>query len=627
MTQTAPTADKDATFARYRRRDHANIESLQNSVIAEIARRAHVKYISENPDDENPRGFEMPPDVRHLISALQGVHGGGAVPFEEFSRDYLSIAAQLQFRGSEEARRSRVRARIKALDDWQFSVGAELLHIEPGGKIVTDPATGRAQIYPDGSPVRTKTVIIDYLKPRADEGVQRARLTPDGRLSPLWKEHPGKALEAQVDSVIESLPKLGTRAESGKVKTSKPLPVDVYEQRQEERIKGTIEKVAHEIELKGGDSALFVRKLAREVIKMAGSLAKTENVRHDLIALNRLEREETAATAYMCKSEAESGAAPGEEKLTRVEPKSAEDGEPDMLAWALAWAGQGVSVFPCHTVFDDVCTCPCNKDCTEDKHECGSECPRKGKHPVGSLAPNGVKDATTDEAKIRRWWGKMPHANIGLAMGGPLRLVAVDVDPRSGGSASLADLVEAHGGDWLDTFTQETGSFGNHFIYTLPEGVEVVKGNQKGKLGPGLDTKTEGGYLIGAPSMHASGRRYSVANNTYRLEAPPFLVEFLTAREPRVVIDFQEALDRARSYGVGSGEKWYEGERNDGLFSFGIGRWRHGWAQDATDLHAQLLDANASRCVPPLADSEVAKMAAHIAADYANLRGADEGAA
>jgi hypothetical protein len=302
---------------------------------------------------------------------------------------------------------------------------------------------------------------------------------------------------------------------------------------------------------------------------------------------------------------------PTAERITVSEADAEEEGL--MQAWALAYAEQGLPVFPVWPVFDYVCACPR-----------GSECENKGKHPVGNLAPKGVRSATTDREQIRGWWAKIPHANIGLAMGGPLRLAALDVDPRNGGSASLCDLVEAHGDAWLDTFTHRTGGGGNHFLFRLPEGVEVVKGNQKSKLAPGLDTKTEGGYIIAPPSIHVSGRRYEVERNTFIAEAPAWLVDWLTNRPSPVVINFQEAKDRRPTPGS-SKEKFYEGERNDGLFAVGVGRWRHGWSSDVIDLHAQLLEVNAARCVPALESAEVAKIAAHIAADYAHLCGVDAG--
>jgi hypothetical protein len=88
------------------------------------------------------------------------------------------------------------------------------------------------------------------------------------------------------------------------------------------------------------------------------------------------------------------------------------------------------------------------------------------------------------------------------------------------------------------------------------------------------------------------------------------------------VIDFQELKGR-RTFARASGEPFHDGTRNTGLFGVGIGRWRHGWAENVVDLHAQMLEVNAARCVPPLDDAEVAEMAAHICKDYAHLRGVD----
>lgn len=93
MAQPSYQNSKAEEFARWRRRDHANIEAVQNLVIAQIAEET---------------GVEMPPNVRHLISALQGSHGGGEVAYEEFSRDYLTIAAHSS--SSKATRRPCVRA-------------------------------------------------------------------------------------------------------------------------------------------------------------------------------------------------------------------------------------------------------------------------------------------------------------------------------------------------------------------------------------------------------------------------------------------------------------------------------------------------------------------------------------
>jgi putative DNA primase/helicase len=274
-----------------------------------------------------------------------------------------------------------------------------------------------------------------------------------------------------------------------------------------------------------------------------------------------------------------------------------------MCAAALEWARRGVPVVPLHEVYDDICTCPCtSKKCKDGKHGCGSECPSKGKHP---RTADGLKSATTDEATIRRWWAKYPHANIGGVTGGVLHLVAVDVDPKSGGDANLCNLVEVHGAGWLDTFTQETGSRGSHFLFTYPADVELR--NSAGKLAVGIDTRAEGGYIVLAPSLHASGRRYGIANASGIKPAPGWLIEDLTRKpheQPETVIDFQERRHRS------GGAIIAEGERNERLFRVGCGIWNE--VASPSELYARLLDVNAERVSPPLDPSEVVKITQSI---------------
>jgi hypothetical protein len=214
--------------ARYRRRDHANIEAMINLVIAEIASQTAAAYETDNPYDEHPPDFTMPPKVRHLISALQSAHGGGALPFEEFTRDYLTIGAQLQFTGTDSAIRARVRNWVDTLIAWQLLVGYDLLSVVKGGKIIGHEA--------DGTPIRKGSTFIDNLKPHCDDGVMRARD------SDLWrgnealdtKAHPGRALAAQVASVVKALP----RIQPDNIVCGEkvwPLPRDKYQQRIEQR--------------------------------------------------------------------------------------------------------------------------------------------------------------------------------------------------------------------------------------------------------------------------------------------------------------------------------------------------------------------------------------------------------
>jgi hypothetical protein len=82
--------------------------------------------------------------------------------------------------------------------------------------------------------------------------------------------------------------------------------------------------------------------------------------------------------------------------------------------------------------------------------------------------------------------------------------VVLDVDPAHGGEASLAELVDAH--EALPaTLEVRTGGGGRHLYFAHP-GVRVA--NSVGALGPGLDVRGDGGYILAPPSGHASGGTY-----------------------------------------------------------------------------------------------------------------------
>ena len=48
---------------------------------------------------------------------------------------------------------------------------------------------------------------------------------------------------------------------------------------------------------------------------------------------------------------------------------------------------------------------------------------------------------------------------------------------------------------------------GSHLLFKYVDGVK----NQTGRLGPGIDVKSNGGYIIAPPSSHQSGRVYGWA--------------------------------------------------------------------------------------------------------------------
>lgn len=144
------------------------------------------------------------------------------------------------------------------------------------------------------------------------------------------------------------------------------------------------------------------------------------------------------------------------------------------------------------------------------------------------LTEHGLKDATTDEPHIRAWWTRWPDANVGISTG-PSRLLVIDVDvgldssgnPKKGGE-SWNRLADELGHAAVNTIRAKTGSGGLHFYFQqAPEG---RLGNSAGKLGPHLDTRGEGGYVVAPPSQHKSGNRYEWVANHAPGDHPPLPV-------------------------------------------------------------------------------------------------------
>lgn len=121
----------------------------------------------------------------------------------------------------------------------------------------------------------------------------------------------------------------------------------------------------------------------------------------------------------------------------------------------------------------------------------------RGKTP---RTEHGVKDATTDVEQVTRWWRAIPDANIGIATGSGLLVLDID---GPGGAASLAELTDLYGPLPL-TPTQKTGK-GRHYLFAVDGPVK----NSASRIAPGIDTRGDGGYIVGGPSIHPNGEPYA----------------------------------------------------------------------------------------------------------------------
>lgn len=140
----------------------------------------------------------------------------------------------------------------------------------------------------------------------------------------------------------------------------------------------------------------------------------------------------------------------------------------------------------------------------------------RGKHPITSLTPRGLIDATSNVAEVDEWFRRYPDANIAVncrASG----LVVIDVDPRNGGEKSWAEIVSST--PVPSTLRASTGGGGFHLFY---RDKDLAGQRPRGKLAPGVDIKWDG-YVLLSPSNHLSGGKYSWDTNGI---APAHLGEF-----------------------------------------------------------------------------------------------------
>jgi hypothetical protein len=218
----------------------------------------------------------------------------------------------------------------------------------------------------------------------------------------------------------------------------------------------------------------------------------------------------------------------------------------------------------------------------------GSKEPLAGSH--------GLLQATTDPERIREWWRTIPNANIGIATG-PSGLCVADTDPRHGGDESWADLARQHGAP--ETLTALTPGGGQHYYYARGE---AIARNTESVLGPGIDTRGFGGYVVAPPSRRPDGEyRWEILlgprDGGKLAPLPPWIAEALTTHS-------NKALDLSEDTSI------IEGGRNTYLARV-AGKFRRD-GLGVYELNAMLQAMNKQRCRPALPEAEVENIAKSI---------------
>lgn len=263
-----------------------------------------------------------------------------------------------------------------------------------------------------------------------------------------------------------------------------------------------------------------------------------------------------------------------------------------MLSAALEYVALGWHVFPLHTPRPGgQCSCR-KKDCTN-----------QGKHP---RTKNGLNDATDDPGMVESWWGMWPDANIGVSCG-PSGILALDVDPKNGGDESLADLRQKYGKDAFNTVSSHTGGGGEHYIYAALAGIPIANvvssSRYTGPLGPGIDVRAAGGYIVAPPSEHVSGNAYEWYEGESPFEKAPQrlplpFIDLLETRDTRPAGDSTPISAADILAGVPAGERDWK------LFQLAS---KLRYADVPIDFAYYLVERAAANCTPAFPASEARK--------------------
>jgi len=256
----------------------------------------------------------------------------------------------------------------------------------------------------------------------------------------------------------------------------------------------------------------------------------------------------------------------------------------ELLDAALSYARRGWAVLPVHTPTKDG-GCSCGK----------STCDSQGKHP---RITEWQKQATTDEATIHKWWKQWPNANIGINPRSS-NLIVIDIDPRNGGDETWHKLKQQHGLN-DNTVISLTGGGGIHLLYSA-DGIDPT--GLKVSLGPGVDVQRGDKLIVAPPSLHKSKHRYE-----WEVLGHPDDMEPLRLHPSLLNLLLKPKGQKQTTKPVG--REIPEGDRDNELARLAGGMRRNGMTE--SELLVALSEVN-KRCIPPLPDSDVRRIAHSIA--------------
>src|SRR5262249_23227061 len=251
-----------------------------------------------------------------------------------------------------------------------------------------------------------------------------------------------------------------------------------------------------------------------------------------------------------------------------------------MLSTALALASKKLSVFPCAV---------------------------RGKEP---RTAHGCLDATTDADQIRRWWVEEPQSNIAIATGAVSRVFVLDIDGLDA-ERELAALERQFGP--LPRTVESITAKGRHVFFRTPD---TLVRDSASKIGCGLDTRGEHGYVLVPPSVHPSGKKYcwSVDSASSFADAPAWLLDKIAeppAKAATPSADWQAIVNSPVMEGV-----------RDTTLAKLAGYLLRRYVDPYVVLEL-VQGFNARRCTPPLSEADTYRIVNSIAGIERRRRGSN----
>ncbi len=218
------------------------------------------------------------------------------------------------------------------------------------------------------------------------------------------------------------------------------------------------------------------------------------------------------------------------------------------------------------------------------------------------LTEHGVLDASLDEEQIRAWWAKFPTANIGLSAEG---LFVIDVD----GAENPWPIDPNLAASLLGGPIVLTPRGGRHYYLAKPPGMKLQ--NTASVIAPGVDTRTDGGYLVAPPSQ-INGKSYRWIEDIIPHPSTKGMTDVWKFFDVSKVMPNPSKIPVA-PYKI-LREKVPEGERH--IFLVSLAGYLNRANLSAEAIFQSLWAENIARCDPPEERIEIEKIITSVVKSY-----------